>query len=97
MTPNSLQELYVKELKDLYDAEQQISKALPEMIDEASSKDLKAALAEHLEITKTQAMRLAKVPPDKRDTESRKTRDYFEHKRVTTITDDIILSYGRRL
>lgn len=38
----------------------------------------------------------AKVPPHKRDEETRKTRDYFERKRVTTITDDIILAYGRK-
>jgi ubiquinone/menaquinone biosynthesis C-methylase UbiE len=38
----------------------------------------------------------AKVPPNKRDKETRKTRDYFERKRVTTITDDIILAYGRK-
>jgi len=37
----------------------------------------------------------AKVPPDKREKETIKTRDYFERKGVTTITDDIILAYGR--
>ncbi len=55
MKPNSLQELYVEQIKDLYDAEHQIIKALPKMIDEATSSDLKDALTEHLEITKTQA------------------------------------------
>ncbi len=38
----------------------------------------------------------AKVPPNKRDEETRKTRGYFDRKRVTTITDDIILAYGRK-
>jgi ferritin-like metal-binding protein YciE len=61
MKPNSLQELYVEQLKDLYDAEQQIIKALPEMIEAASSSQLKAALQEHLEITKTQATRLEQI------------------------------------
>ncbi|MFZ3211859.1 MAG: ferritin-like domain-containing protein [Terriglobales bacterium] len=61
MTPNSLQELYVEQLKDLYDAEQQIIKALPEMIDAASSPDLKGALTEHLEITQTQVTRLDQI------------------------------------
>jgi ferritin-like metal-binding protein YciE len=58
MNLNSLQELYVEQLKDLYDAEHQIIKALPEMIEAASSKDLKDALTEHLDVTKTHATRL---------------------------------------
>jgi len=61
MTPNSLQELYVKELNDLYDAEQQIIKALPEMIAAATSQDLRQALSEHLEITNLQAERLEQI------------------------------------
>lgn len=61
MKLNSLQELYVEQLRDLYDAEQQIIKALPEMIDAATSSNLKQALTEHLEVTKTQAMRLENI------------------------------------
>jgi len=38
----------------------------------------------------------AKVPPNKRDEETRRTRDYFERKGVVKITDDIILAYGRK-
>jgi len=61
MKPNSLQGLYVEQLRDLYDAEHQIIKALPEMIDEATSTDLKDALSEHLETTKTQATRREQI------------------------------------
>lgn len=61
MTANSLQELYVGELKDLYDAENQIIKALPKMIDAASSEELQNALSEHLEITRQQAKRLEQI------------------------------------
>ncbi len=61
MKPNSLQELYVEQLNDLYDAEQQIVKALPKMIEAATSEDLKQALTEHLEVTKTQATRLEQI------------------------------------
>jgi ferritin-like metal-binding protein YciE len=61
MTPSSLQELYVEQLRDLYDAEKQIIEALPEMVDAADSEDLKDALSEHLEITKTQATRLEQI------------------------------------
>jgi ferritin-like metal-binding protein YciE len=61
MKPNSLQELYVEQLRDLYDAEQQIIKALPEMIDAATSGDLQGALTEHLDVTKEQAKRLEQI------------------------------------
>ena len=61
MKPNSLQELYVEQLQDLYDAEHQIIKALPKMIAEVTSTDLKDALTEHLEVTKTQASRLEQI------------------------------------
>jgi ferritin-like metal-binding protein YciE len=64
MKLNSLQELYLEQLKDLYDAEQQIIKALPEMIKVATSSDLKEALTEHLNITKTQATRLENIFTD---------------------------------
>lgn len=58
---NSLQELYVEQLKDLYDAEHQIIKALPKMIEKASSEDLKEALSEHLEVTEQQAKRIETI------------------------------------
>ena len=38
----------------------------------------------------------AKVPPNKRDKETGKTRDFFERKGIVKITDDIILAYGRK-
>jgi ferritin-like metal-binding protein YciE len=58
---NSLRELYLGELRDLYDAEHQIIKALPKMISKVSSEELKSALSEHLEITRQQAERLEQV------------------------------------
>ncbi len=61
MKANSLQELYVGELRDLYDAEHQIIKALPKMISKTSSEELKSALSEHLEITRRQAERLEEI------------------------------------
>lgn len=61
MAANSLQELYVAQLQDLYDAEQQIMKALPKMIQVAQSDELRAALSEHLEVTKTQAERIESI------------------------------------
>jgi ferritin-like metal-binding protein YciE len=64
MEISSLQELYVEQLKDLYDAEHQIIKALPKMIDKAESEELKEALNEHLEVTKQQANRIERVFSD---------------------------------
>jgi ferritin-like metal-binding protein YciE len=61
MKIETMQDLYMDELRDLYDAEQQIIKALPEMIEAATSEDLKEALTEHLNVTKTQATRLEKI------------------------------------
>jgi len=61
MKPNSLQELYVEQLRDLYDAERQIIKALPQMIKAATSDELKQALTEHLDVTKEQANRLETI------------------------------------
>jgi ferritin-like metal-binding protein YciE len=61
MTANSLQELYVEQLQDLYNAEQQIIKALPKLIDAAESEELRDALTEHLEVTRTQAQRIETI------------------------------------
>ena len=57
----NLQELLVEELKDLYSAEKQIVRALPKIIRGAASQELKAAITEHLEITKEQVTRLEQV------------------------------------
>lgn len=57
----NLKELLLEELKDLYSAEKQIVKALPKIIKGASSADLKAAIQEHLEVTKGQVTRLEEV------------------------------------
>ena len=61
MAMDSLKELYVEELKDLYNAENQLLKALPRMAKKASSADLKAAFEEHLGQTEGQVNRLEKI------------------------------------
>ena len=58
---NPLQELLVDELKDLYNAENQIIKALPKMAKAASSPELKRAFERHLEETKRQVERLDQI------------------------------------
>ena len=61
MAANSLQELYVEQLQDLYNAENQIIKALPKMIEAAQSEELREALNEHLEVTRNQAARIETI------------------------------------
>jgi ferritin-like metal-binding protein YciE len=61
MKLDSLQDLLVDELKDLYSAETQLVKALPKMAKAASSRDLRAAFEEHLKVTRAQVNRLEKV------------------------------------
>ena len=58
---NSLHALFEKELRDLYDAEKQIIKALPKMIKGASNEELSEALSMHLEETRGHVERLEGV------------------------------------
>ncbi len=61
MPINNLDELFREELKDLFDAEKQLVKALPKMAKAATNPDLKAAFEEHLEVTRGQVERLKQV------------------------------------
>jgi ferritin-like metal-binding protein YciE len=61
MKLNSLQELYIEQLRDLYDGERQIIDALPELIEAATAEELKEALSEHLDVTKFQVKRLENI------------------------------------
>ena len=61
MSVETLQELLVDELKDLYSAEKQIVRALPKIIKAVTTEDLKEGLANHLEETKGQVSRLEKI------------------------------------
>lgn len=61
MRLDSLHDLFVDELKDIYNAEQQLVKALPKMAKAASSPELQAAFEEHLEVTRGQVERLEAV------------------------------------
>lgn len=58
---NSLDELLVEQLQDIYDAENRLLDAIPKMADAATSSDLKAAFKEHLGETKQQVTRLDEV------------------------------------
>src|SRR5262245_38401462 len=64
MALQSMQDLYIEELKDLYNAETQLVKALPKMAKAASHPKLRSAFEEHLEVTKEQVNRLEKIFED---------------------------------
>ncbi|NLX09655.1 MAG: ferritin-like domain-containing protein [Chloroflexi bacterium] len=61
MALKSLDDLLLHELKDIYDAEHQITEALPKMRQAASSNELKKAFEEHLKVTEEQIKRLEQV------------------------------------
>jgi ferritin-like metal-binding protein YciE len=58
---NSLRDLYVEELKDLYNAENQILKALPKMIRAATNTDLQRAFSQHERQTQQHVKRLDRI------------------------------------
>jgi ferritin-like metal-binding protein YciE len=60
----TLRDLYIEGLKDLYSAENQIIKALPKMIKKASHPELKRAFTLHLKETERQATRLERICRD---------------------------------
>ena len=58
---NNLTELLEEQLKDLYNAENQLLKALPKMAKAASSEELKTAYEQHTEETRVHIERLQQV------------------------------------
>ncbi len=58
---NSLDSLFLMEVKDLYSAEKQLTKALPKAAKKASSQELKSAIEEHLHQTEGHVNRLEEI------------------------------------
>jgi ferritin-like metal-binding protein YciE len=58
MKNQNLRELFIKELQDLYDAENQIIKTMPKLVRSASEGALTTALEQHLEIAKDRTVQL---------------------------------------
>jgi len=61
MTKNSLLGLYVDELRDIYNAEKQLTKALPKMAKAATTEELRNGFTEHLEQTRGHVERLEQI------------------------------------
>jgi len=57
----NLQQLFLKELRDLYDGENQITEALPKLAEAAHHPELKNVLQEHRNVTKQQIARLNRI------------------------------------
>ncbi|HYN09918.1 MAG TPA: ferritin-like domain-containing protein [Vicinamibacterales bacterium] len=58
---DSLRTLLVQELRDIYDAEKRLTKAIPKLAKAATSEDLSGALEEHLTQTEEQVTRLERA------------------------------------
>jgi ferritin-like metal-binding protein YciE len=61
MAMNTLEDLYLDQLRDLHSAETQLIEALPGMADAADSRELREAFEEHLQQTKEHRRRLDKI------------------------------------
>lgn len=64
MRMESLQDLYVHELEDLYNAEKQILQALPKLAQSSEHEELRQAFEEHRRITEEQVRRLEMIFDD---------------------------------
>ncbi len=64
MQSEDLRDLYIDQLKDLYNAEIQLTKALPRMAKAATNEKLKSAFETHLEETKVHAQRIEQIMQD---------------------------------
>ena len=69
----TLEKLYINELRDLYSAENQLLKALPKMAKGASSAELKEAFENHLAETETHVERLEQIVKDLEENPKGKT------------------------
>jgi ferritin-like metal-binding protein YciE len=61
MALESMQDLLIHQLQDIYSAEQMILRAFPKVVERASAPELKAALQEHIGETQTQVGRLERI------------------------------------
>ena len=105
---HSLQEVFVDQLKDLYSAESQLTKALPKMAKAASDADLKMGFLKHLEQTKTHAKRIKlichelKVKPAGKKCQAtaglvREGAEAIEEKALPEMKDVMLIAAGQRV
>jgi ferritin-like metal-binding protein YciE len=108
VTLNSLDDLLVEQLEDLYDAEKQLVKALPKMAKAANNDSLKRGFEEHLEQTKGHVNRLEKVFKDLGQTAKAKTceamkglveeaEDFLDEKATPAVCDAGLIACAQRV
>jgi ferritin-like metal-binding protein YciE len=61
MTIQTMEDLFVEQIQDLYDAEQRLVKALPKMAEVSTSAELRSAFESHLQQTEGHVQRLEQV------------------------------------
>jgi ferritin-like metal-binding protein YciE len=61
MRIESMEDLFVEQIEDLYDAEERLVKALPKMAEACSTAELRSAIEEHVQQTKGHVQRLQQV------------------------------------
>lgn len=59
--PHTLNELFVEELKDMYDGEKQLVRALPKLAKTATNSDLKKGINDHLTQTEEHVARIERI------------------------------------
>ena len=108
MAINTVDALFTNELKDIYDAEKRLTRAIPKMAKTAASAELRKALEEHLTITKNQVARLEdifhilEVKPQGRTCEAMKGlisegEEVMEEKGPEQVCDLALVGAGRRV
>jgi ferritin-like metal-binding protein YciE len=104
----SLQEVFVDQLKDLYSAETQLTKALPKMAKAATNPDLQKGFLLHLEQTKNHAERIKsicenlKVKPTGKKCEAtaglvKEGAEAIEENALPEMTDVMLIAAGQRV
>ena len=63
MKLDNLRDLYIEQLQDLYSAEEQLTSALPKMVEAATHPELKTAFQKHLDQTRQHRDRLQRSWP----------------------------------
>jgi len=71
--PETLRDLFIDQVKDIYDAEHRITKALPKMVQAADSEELVSAFEDHLKETEEHIRRLEEVFEAMDESPARKT------------------------
>jgi len=94
MKLETLHDLLVEELQDLYSAETQIVEALPDMIEEANSPELKRAFKEHLDQTQGHVKRLDQIFDELGDEVDREDKSCKGMKGILKDSEELLDSHA---